>query len=157
MAGRGWWRKNEFHAMFNLKMKMSLAKVKEYAIRGRSFLSWLVLLGSHFINFASFFKNLFAYEQKNGPSFRCWNMRIQILVLPCLLNPKKCLLPNLFVKKSIYGHLSKSIFFHGEAIIMCIRLPHTLLHFIFWGHIWSYLGRGTRATLVYQYRKTLYT
>ena len=59
MAGRGWWRKNEFNAMLNLKMKMSLAKVKEYAIRGRSFLSWLVLLGSHFLHFDPIFKKIF--------------------------------------------------------------------------------------------------
>ena len=44
--------------------------------RGRSFSSWQVLLGSHFFNLDSILKILFAYEY--------WNMRPQILLLPCL-------------------------------------------------------------------------
>ena len=62
-----------------------------------------------------------------GPSFRDWNMRTKILLLPFLLTPQKCLQLDLFIKNTRMG-IFKKVFFHGEGIMMCIRLPHTLLH-----------------------------
>ena len=50
---------------------------------------------------------------KIGPSFRCWNTRTQILLLPCLLNHPKMPPFDPFVKKYIKGHFSKTIFLWG--------------------------------------------
>ena len=50
-------------------------------------------------------------------------MKIEILLLPCLLNP---------LKMPPFGSFCQKIhvlaFFQGEAITMCTRPPNTLLH-----------------------------
>ena len=99
--------------------------------RGRLFLSWPVLFGFHFF---LFWPNLHESNCKwaqIGPSFRCWNMRTQILLLPCLLNPPKCLLFDLFAKKYMYGHFSKSVFPCGGNVDV-YKTPHTFFILLSW-------------------------
>ena len=92
-------------------------------------MSWPVLLGCHFFYFDPIFMNLFANEHKlvlvSGAEI--WGPKSS----PFLASwtPPKCLLFDLFVKKYMYGHFSKSIFPQGGNYDVYKTPPHPSSYF----------------------------